>query len=89
MDERAGFFSGGDDAMGSGDMMTGWVDCTPWHWIVFAGFIALFLYPIGRILSRLGFSPFWSVLALVPLANLLGLWLLAISKWPRDNPAQR
>ena len=55
-----------------------------WDWIFFAVFAALILYPIGRILARIGFSPFWSVVALVPLANLVGLWVVALAAWPRD-----
>jgi hypothetical protein len=55
------------------------------HWVSFALFVALTLYPIGRILNRLGISPFWSVLALVPLVNLIALWLLALSPWPRRS----
>ena len=40
---------------------------------------AAILYPIGLILKRLGFSPFWSVLALVPGINLIALWVLALT----------
>jgi hypothetical protein len=32
--------------------------------------------PIARILYRLGFSPWLAILALLPLGNLIGLWLL-------------
>lgn len=35
------------------------------HWLSFAFGVAIILFPIGRILGRLGYSPFWSVLALV------------------------
>ena len=67
-------------------MMTGWTYTMSGygvgHWLIFAVMVAVALYPIGRILSRLGFSPFWSVLALVPLVNLIGLWLLAFVDWP-------
>ena len=52
------------------------------HWLIFAAMIAIVLYPIGRILSRIGFSPFWSVLALSPLVNLIALWILAVVAWP-------
>jgi predicted PurR-regulated permease PerM len=55
------------------------------HWIIFAIFVAVILYPVGRILNRIGFSPLWSVLVFVPLANLLALWVLAFSDWPRDR----
>lgn len=55
------------------------------HWITFAVMAALLVYPIGRILMRIGLSPFWSVLAFVPLLNVLGLWILAFMAWPRGG----
>jgi predicted PurR-regulated permease PerM len=54
------------------------------HWFIFAVMVAIVLYPTGRILNRIGFSPFWSVLALIPLINLIGLWLLALMDWPEQ-----
>ena len=59
------------------------------HWVIFAIIVAVVLYPVGRILNRIGFSPFWSVLILIPLGNLLGLWVLAFSDWPRDRDKLR
>jgi peptidoglycan/LPS O-acetylase OafA/YrhL len=44
--------------------------------------VAVVLYPVGRILGRIGLSPLWSVLALIPLANLFALWLFAFIDWP-------
>ena len=69
-------------------MMGSWMgpaDFGPSHWLLFTVIVAVILYPVGRILNRIGFSPFWSVLALVPLANLVGLWVLAFSDWPRNR----
>jgi hypothetical protein len=43
------------------------------------------IYPMGRILKRIGYSPWWALVWLVPLGNLLGLWLLATQPWPRDE----
>ena len=60
-----------------------------WHWIFFAVFAALVLYPIGRILARIGFSPFWSVVTFIPLANLVGLWFVALAAGPRDTGEAR
>ncbi|TAL54382.1 hypothetical protein [Pandoraea sp.] len=40
------------------------------------------LYPIGRILTRICLSPLRSVVALILLLNLVGLWLLTFIKWP-------
>ncbi|KWF26711.1 hypothetical protein WL88_10670 [Burkholderia diffusa] len=52
------------------------------HWFVFVIMAVVLLYPIGRILMRIGLSPFWAVVAFVPLLNLIGLWLLAFIDWP-------
>ena len=43
--------------------------------------------PVARIFKRVGFSPWISILAAVPLVNLLGLWLFAFSPWPLDSVA--
>ncbi len=53
------------------------------HWLLFVLMVAVVLYPIGRILSRMGISSFWSVLAVVPFVNLIALWILAFANWPR------
>jgi hypothetical protein len=67
-------------------MMDGWMGMSGFgHWLVFVVMLAVILYPTGRILGRLGFSRFWSVLALIPLINLIALWALAFSDWPRDR----
>lgn len=66
-------------------MMYGWSDMMvfgPFHWLFFIVFVAAVLYPIGRILSRIGFSPLWSVLVFVPFVNLVALWVLAFIDWP-------
>ncbi|HEX2727629.1 MAG TPA: hypothetical protein VHN20_17530 [Beijerinckiaceae bacterium] len=58
-----------------------------WHWIFFALGVALVVYPTGRILARLGFSPLWAVVVFIPFFNVLGLWVLAFAEWPRDAGA--
>jgi len=55
------------------------------HWIIFVVMVAVVLYPTGRILKRLGLSPFWSLLVFVPRVNLIALWVLAFSDWPMDK----
>ena len=61
-------------------MAVGWL-----HWVIFILVVAVVLYPIGRILKRLGLSPFWAVLAFIPLVNLGALWALALAEWPLPN----
>lgn len=55
------------------------------HWIMFTVVAALILYPTGRILGRMGYSPFWAVVTFIPFANLIGLWVVALSAWPRNK----
>jgi hypothetical protein len=55
------------------------------HWLFFAVMVAVILYPVGRILKRWGLSPFWSVLALIPVVNLISLWTLAFTEWPAER----
>ncbi len=52
------------------------------HWTFFVLMAVLVIYPIGRILGRIGLSPFWTILAFVPLVNLIALWVLAFVDWP-------
>jgi hypothetical protein len=68
-------------------MMDGWMygygyGFGPTHWLWFIVMIAAVIYPVGRILSRIGFSPLWSVVMFVPLVNLIALWILAFTDWP-------
>jgi hypothetical protein len=69
-------------------VMAGWVAMGAirlTHWIWPVGVIVVVLYPTGRILGRLGFSPFWVLQALVPLVNFISLWIFAFVDWPRDR----
>ena len=43
-------------------------------------FFALLVY--GAIAKRAGFSRWWSLLMLVPIVNLICIWIFAFVKWP-------
>ena len=58
---------------------------SPFHWLFFAAIVAVVVYPIGRILRRIGFSPLWSVLVFVPILNVLALWMVALADWPKQS----
>ena len=63
----------------------------PWvigHWVFFALVVAAVAWPVGRILARIGFSPLWAVLAFIPGANLVALWVIALLPWPGDSPGE-
>jgi len=44
--------------------------------------IILVAVPIARILHRSGRSAWWTILAFVPLLNLIFLWVFAFGRWP-------
>jgi hypothetical protein len=43
------------------------------------------VWPAARICRRLGFSRWLGILAVIPLANLILLWFVALSEWPRPR----
>ena len=44
--------------------------------------LALVMIPMWRIVQRAGFSPWWALLVLVPVVNLIALWQFAFGRWP-------
>jgi hypothetical protein len=52
-------------------------------WLII--YILVLVIPIARILGRLGINQWWAALAVVPLVNLVFLWVLAYAEWPRDR----
>jgi hypothetical protein len=44
--------------------------------------IVLLGVPVASILHRAGHSRWWTVIAFIPLLNLIGLWVFAFSRWP-------
>jgi hypothetical protein len=43
------------------------------------------IVPFWRICSRVGYSPWASLLILVPLVNLVFIYYLAFAAWPSDR----
>ncbi len=50
----------------------------------------LIIIPFWQLFSKAGYSGWWSFLMVLPLINLIALWVLAFSQWPalRNKPAQ-
>ena len=44
--------------------------------------LVLAVIPYWKIWSRTGHSGAWALLMLVPIANLISLWVLAFKQWP-------
>jgi uncharacterized membrane protein YhaH (DUF805 family) len=58
------------------------------HWIILLIYIAVvvtFFVSTVRILNRLGYSGWWSLLAIVPIANVIALWKLSKAHWPIEK----
>lgn len=54
-----------------------------WEWISFFILTILFwLIPFWKIFKRIGYPPVISLIMLVPILNIAGLWYLAIGDWP-------
>ncbi len=44
--------------------------------------LALVIVPYWKLWSRTGHSGAWALFMLVPLANIISLWVLAFKEWP-------
>jgi len=58
-----------------------------WHWLVVIMVVG-WAIAVGMILKRMGFSPAWAILSLFPLINLIGIWFLALGRWPLEDHAE-
>ena len=49
--------------------------------------LVIFVVPLVKILRKSGYSGWWILIWLVPIANIVMLWVFAFSDWP--NLAKR
>jgi len=49
-------------------------------------YLFVVVFPIWKILDRMGFPGWLSLLSLVPILNLVMLWVLALREWPVERP---
>lgn len=56
-----------------------------WHFLVLLIYLAVFVVPCWKIVSKAGYSGAWSLLALVPFVNIIMLWVFAFSSWPNNK----
>jgi hypothetical protein len=58
-----------------------------WHWLMATAMPLLILIllgvPVSNILHRAGRSRWWTILAFIPLVNLICLWVFAFTRWPK------
>jgi len=53
-----------------------------WHWLIVLLVLVLPAWLFSRVVSKAGFSGWWALLGVVPLVNLVALWVFAFTKWP-------
>ena len=49
------------------------------------GFIVFMLVPAWKIVTKAGYNGAWAIVGVVPLLNIVMLWVFAFSKWPIDK----
>ena len=52
--------------------------------LFYIAFIVIFFWSVVKILQKAGYSGWWSLITLVPIANIVFLWIFAFSKWPKE-----
>ena len=56
-----------------------------WHWLIFLLWLACVVFGIWltvRIIRRAGYSGWWVLILLVPVVNIVMIWVFAFSDWP-------
>jgi len=65
--------------------MMGYEAYGAFHWGVgLVGFL-IFAIPGAVILRKAGYSAWWVLIALVPLLNIIMLWVFAFARWPVEE----
>jgi uncharacterized membrane protein YhaH (DUF805 family) len=56
-----------------------------WHWVILLIPLAIAVFVIwmsARVLRKAGYSGWWVLVMIVPVVNLIMLWVFAFSDWP-------
>ena len=53
-----------------------------WHWLVVIIYLFVFMFPTAKIVKKAGYTGWWCIVAVVPLLNLIMLWVFAFASWP-------
>jgi hypothetical protein len=58
-----------------------------WHLLGLLVWIVVFIVPAWRIVMKAGFNGALSLLMLIPLVNIIMIWVFAFVRWPVDQRA--
>jgi hypothetical protein len=56
-----------------------------WHWLIVIIWLAVFMVPAWRIASKAGYPGALSLLLVIPIVNIILIWLFAFSRWPVER----
>ena len=56
-----------------------------WHWLIILIVLSIYVVPVWRIVSKAGFPGAFALLALVPVVNIVMLWVFAFVTWPHER----
>ena len=59
------------------------------HWLVLLAVLALYLIPAAAIARKAGYSAWWCLILLVPLVNIVMIYVFAFANWPALRGASR
>lgn len=60
-----------------------------WSGLLGLAFVALLVWLFARIARKAGFSGWWSLLMLVPVVNVVLVWVFAFVQWPAETRPER
>jgi len=61
---------------------------TIWQGLFVIFLVVALSVPIARILTRIGYSKWWTIVYFIPFVNIIGIWILAYSRWPAVDRAR-
>ncbi|PML79988.1 hypothetical protein [Enterovibrio norvegicus] len=56
-----------------------------WQLVLLSLIVLIPLLIFGPTLKKAGFSKWWSIVMLLPIANIIAIWVFAYIKWPSEQ----
>ena len=53
------------------------------HWVIVLSVVVTTLIPVAKALKRVGLSPWWAILSVIPIVGWFGMWAFAYAPWPK------
>ncbi len=56
-----------------------------WHLMIIIVVVMIPVLVFGPVVKKAGFSRWWSLILILPLINLIMVWVFAFMKWPAEE----